>query len=111
MVGVLYILMLIVFALGLAVFAVLGRDASTFVVEQPIDETGENMMYITQALCNGLLDDKNVSPEQQQDILCFMLDNRDCLNEISFQTAYKLADIRTSGIDNWKRVARLTICK
>jgi hypothetical protein len=51
------------------------------------------------------------TPEDQDDILNFMYENKSRLREISLRQAIKVADLRKSVPSRWKRVAEITLMR
>jgi len=47
----------------------------------------------------------------QDDIIDFMLTNKDRLRELSLRMALKIADLRKMSVLNWKRLAETTCMK
>lgn len=59
----------------------------------------------------GLFVDYNFTKEQEEVILNFMWDNHTKLREVSIRCALKLADLMKISPNNWKELAKATICK
>ena len=58
-----------------------------------------------------LFNDYDFTPEQGDEILAFMDENKDKLREMSLRMALKLADLTKVSGFNWKALARSTCMK
>ena len=72
----------------------------------------DKFLRIKQIFRQGqLFNDYEFTPEQGDEILAFMDENKDKLREMSLRMALKLADLtKVSGM-NWKALARSTCMK
>ena len=52
-----------------------------------------------------------MTPEQGDEILNFMDENKERLREMSLRMALKIADLRKLSPDNWRRLAETTCMK
>lgn len=72
----------------------------------------DKFLRIKQIFRQGqLFNDYDFTPEQGDEILAFMDENKDRLREMSLRMALKLADLTKVSSDNWKSLARSTCMK
>ena len=69
------------------------------------------IIRIRMVLRNGMLEKIGLDEQGQQDVLDFIMNNKDNLRELSLRMALKIAGIRRQGNANWARVAKITCCK
>jgi hypoxanthine phosphoribosyltransferase len=76
-----------------------------------MDTIRDRMLRCKQVLSEGeMLEDYNFSKEKQQEIMDFMWEYKESLNEISLRMITKIADLAKMS-DNWKKLARVTCMK
>ena len=74
-----------------------------------MDTTKEKVLSCKQIVADGMLNEYQFSAEEEQDIMNFMIDNKEIMREISLRMVTKLADLKKSfGSDKWKRTAEVT---
>jgi hypothetical protein len=74
-----------------------------------MDTTREKVLRCKQIVADGMLNEYQFSAEEEQDIMNFMIDNKEIMREISLRMVTKLADLKKSfGSDKWKRTAEVT---
>jgi hypothetical protein len=72
----------------------------------------DKFLRIKQIFRQGqLFNDYDFTPEQGDEILSFMEENKDRLREMSLRMALKLADLTKVSSENWKALARSTCMK
>ena len=72
----------------------------------------DKFLRIKQIFRKGdLFQDYNFTPEQGEEILEFMNQNRDRLREMSLRMALKIADLRKLSAERWTRLAETTCMK
>jgi len=72
----------------------------------------DRFLRIKQIFRQGqLFNDYDFSPEQGDEILNFMDENKDRLREMSLRMALKIADLTKVSADNWKALAASTCMK
>ena len=72
----------------------------------------DKFLRIKQIFRKGdLFQDYDMTPEQGEEILQFMSDNKDRLREMSLRMALKIADLTKVSADNWKALASTTCMK
>jgi len=77
-----------------------------------IDTMRDKLLRIKQIAQTGtLFPAYGMTPDQEQQILDFMFDNKDKLREISLRMAIKLADLRRMSSDRWQSIAMNTCMK
>ena len=74
-----------------------------------MDTTREKVLRCKQIVADGMLNEYQFSAEEEQDIMNFMIDNKEIMREISLRMVTKLADLKKSfGEGKWKRTAEVT---
>jgi hypothetical protein len=77
-----------------------------------IDTVRDKLLRIKQIAMTGtLFPTYGMTPEQEQEILNFMVGNKSKLREISLRMAIKLADLRRLSSDRWQAIAANTCMK
>jgi hypothetical protein len=77
-----------------------------------LDTMRDKILRIKQIAKDGVLfADYDFAPEVQDDIIDFMDTNQNRLREMSLRMAIKIADLRKSFPNNWKRMAETTCMK
>jgi hypothetical protein len=77
-----------------------------------LDTMRDKILRIKQIAKDGVLfADYDFAPETQDDIIEFMNVNQERLREMSLRMAIKIADLRKSFPNNWKRMAETTCMK
>ena len=77
-----------------------------------LDSQRDKLLRIKQIAKDGILfQDYEFEEAVQDDIIDFMLVNKDRLRELSLRMALKIADLRKSFEGNWKRMAETTCMK
>ena len=59
---------------------------------------------------DGMLKDCGMTQKDENEIMKFIDDHMDDLNELSLRTAIKLANLKKMGPE-WKKIGRVTLCK
>ncbi len=80
-------------------------------IDLGIKTVQDYMVQIGRVAELGLFKSKNITKAEEADVINFMKMNTHRLRELSLRMALKLADIRTSKVKNWKKVARVTTCR
>ena len=81
-------------------------------VDLTLDTERDKYLRIKQIAQSGkLFTDYDLTTDQQQEILVYMLDNASRFREMSLRTALKLADLRKSQPARWQRVAEITVMR
>jgi hypothetical protein len=77
-----------------------------------LDSQRDKLLRIKQIAKDGVLfADYEFEEAVQDDIIDFMLVNKDRLRELSLRMALKIADLRKMSVLNWKRLAETTCMK
>ena len=77
-----------------------------------LDSQRDKLLRIKQIAKDGILfQDYEFEEAVQDDIIDFMLVNKDRLRELSLRMALKIADLRKMSVLNWKRLAETTCMK
>lgn len=77
-----------------------------------LDTMRDKLLRIKQIAKDGVLfADYDFNEYQQDDIIDFMHANKDRLREVSLRMALKIADLRKSFPNNWKRMSETTCMK
>ena len=69
------------------------------------------LVRIKQVIEQGLLNNKNLTEQQLQDVCDFIDTNSEMLRELSLRVAIKIADVRRGNRPNWEAIAKVTCCK
>ena len=86
-------------------------ESRSHYVDLTIDSEREKMLRIRQIVEDGMLRDYNLEPEEQEEILQFIDDNKKRLREMSLRTVLKMADLKKSFKDKWTEYAAVTCMK
>lgn len=74
-----------------------------------MDSMRERILRIKQVACNcNLFENYRFTKTQEQEILNFMEENKNKLNEMSLRMAVKIADLVKMNPTTWKRIAAVT---
>ena len=74
-----------------------------------MDTTREKVLRCKQIVADGMLNEYQFTSEEENDVMEFMIDNKEKMREISLRMVTKLADLKKSmGGEKWKRVAEVT---
>ena len=63
----------------------------------------EKVLRCKQIVADGMLNEYQFTKEQQDDVMDFLVENKDKMREISLRMVTKLADLKKSMGDKWKR--------
>ena len=80
-------------------------------VDLTIDSERDKMLRIRQIVEDGMLREYDFEPEQQNEILDFIDNNKKRLRELSLRTVLKIADLRKSFGSNWQEYAMVTCAR
>jgi hypothetical protein len=86
-------------------------ESRSHYVDLTIDTEREKMLRIRQIVEDGMLREYNFEPEEQDEIMNFIDDNKKNLREMSLRTVLKMADLKKSFKDNWTEYAAVTCMK
>ena len=86
-------------------------ESRSHYVDLTIDTEREKMLRIRQIVEDGMLREYNLEPEEQEEILQFIDDNKKRLREMSLRTVLKMADLKKSFKDKWTDYAAVTCMK
>tara|TARA_B100000927_G_C16452726_1_gene464541 strand:+ start:673 stop:1536 length:864 start_codon:yes stop_codon:yes gene_type:complete len=73
-----------------------------------MDTTREKVLRCKQIVNDGMLNEYMFTEEEKEDVMNFMIANKDKMREISLRMVTKLADLKKSMGDKWKRTAEVT---
>ena len=77
-----------------------------------LDTARDKLLRIKQIASTGaLFQDYDFNGHQVEEMLDFMTDNQDNLNELSLRMALKIADLRNISNSNWRELAEVTCMK
>jgi hypothetical protein len=65
---------------------------------------------IKQVVAEGMLEGMGLDKSEEAEVMAFIDEHMDQLNELSLRTAIKLANLKKMGPD-WKRIGKVTLCK
>lgn len=78
-------------------------------IDLDIKTKRDYLVRIHQVIKQGMLG--HLTSDQKNDITSFMSEKQNSLRELSLRMAIKLATIRVSSLDDWKKVAMITCCR
>ena len=74
-----------------------------------MDTMREKVLRCKQIVADGMLNEYGFTAAEQNELMAFLLDNKEKMREISLRMVTKLADLKKSmGGEKWKRVAEVT---
>jgi len=74
-----------------------------------MDTTREKVLRCKQIVADGMLNEYQFTSEEENDVMDFMIANKEKMREISLRMVTKLADLKKSfGDEKWKRTAEVT---
>jgi hypothetical protein len=73
-----------------------------------MDTTREKVLRCKQIVQDGMLNEYQFTQDEQDEVMNFMIDNKDKMREISLRMVTKLADLKKSMASKWKRTAEVT---
>jgi hypothetical protein len=74
-----------------------------------MDTTREKVLRCKQIVADGMLNEYQFTSEEENDVMDFMISNKEKMREISLRMVTKLADLKKSfGDEKWKRTAEVT---
>ena len=73
-----------------------------------MDTTREKVLRCKQIVQDGMLNEYQFTKEEEAEVMDFMVDNKDKMREISLRMVTKLADLKKSMSERWKRMAECT---
>lgn len=73
-----------------------------------MDSDREKLLRVRQIVKDGMLNEYEFSPEQENEIVNFMAENQNKLREVSLRMCTKIADLRRSQSHRWERMAEIT---
>lgn len=76
-----------------------------------MDTTREKILRCKQIVADGMLNEYDFTKEEEAELLDFIFDNKDRMREISLRMVTKVADLRKSMSNRWKRMAECTCMK
>ena len=76
-----------------------------------VHSTRERVLRIKQVVKDGMLSDINLTDNDKDEIIEFIIDNQYKLKALSLRTVVKAAELAIAMPDNWKKVARMTLMK
>ena len=77
-------------------------------IDLQMDTTREKILRIKQIVAAGMLNDYDLTEDEVQEIVDFVVDNKDKLRELSLRMVLKIADLRKSFPSSWQSMARTT---
>jgi hypothetical protein len=80
-------------------------------IDLQMDTEREKVLRIKQIVQDGMLDHYEFEECQKDDVVNFIMDNRNKLRELSLRTVLKVADLRKSFSANWQAMAEVTVMK
>ena len=74
-----------------------------------MDTTREKVLRCKQIVADGMLNEYDFTKAEEEDVMDFMIGNKEKMREISLRMVTKLADLKKSfGDEKWKRTAEVT---
>jgi hypothetical protein len=76
-----------------------------------MDTQREKVLRIKQIVADGMLDTYEFEPIVKDEIVDFVMENKDKMRELSLRTILKVADLRKSFPTQWQGMAEVTVMK
>lgn len=80
-------------------------------IDLQMDTTREKVLRIKQIVEDGMLDAYDFEAVAKDEVVDFIVDNKNKLRELSLRTVLKVADLRKSFQSNWKEMCEVTVMK
>jgi hypothetical protein len=80
-------------------------------IDLQMDTTREKVLRIKQIVEDGMLDAYDFEDAAKDEVVNFIVDNKNKLRELSLRTVLKVADLRKSFANTWKEMAEVTVMK
>lgn len=80
-------------------------------IDLQMDTTREKVLRIKQIVEDGMLDAYDFEDVAKDEVVDFIVDNKNKLRELSLRTVLKVADLRKSFQSNWKEMCEVTVMK
>ena len=80
-------------------------------IDLQMDTEREKCLRIKQIVQDGMLDSYEFEDIQRDEVVDFVMENRNKMRELSLRTVLKIADLRKSFATNWKAMAEVTVMK
>jgi DNA-binding NarL/FixJ family response regulator len=80
-------------------------------IDLQMDTDREKVLRIKQIVADGMLDHYELADIAKDEVVDFVQTNRSKLRELSVRTVLKVADLRKSFPNNWKRMSETTCMK
>lgn len=77
-------------------------------IDLQMDTTREKILRIKQIVAAGMLNDYEFTEDEVEEIVSFIVDNKDKLRELSLRMVLKIADLRKSFPASWQSMAKTT---
>ena len=77
-------------------------------IDLQMDTTREKILRIKQIVAAGMLNDYEFTEDEVNEIVSFIVDNKDKLRELSLRMVLKIADLRKSFPASWQNMAKTT---
>lgn len=77
-------------------------------IDLQMDTTREKILRIKQIVAAGMLNDYEFTEDEVEEIVSFIVDNKDKLRELSLRMVLKISDLRKSFPSSWQSMARTT---
>jgi len=80
-------------------------------IDLQMDTDREKVLRIKQIVQDGMLDTYEFEDEVKQEVVDFIVDNKNKLRELSLRTVLKVADLRKAFAETWKAMAEVTVMR
>ena len=80
-------------------------------IDLGMDTEREKVLRIKQIVEDGMLKSYDISKRVQDDIVKYVIDNKERLRELSLRTVLKIADLAVAYPDKYKRMAEVTVMR
>lgn len=80
-------------------------------IDLQMDTQREKVLRIKQITADGMLDTYEFEPVVKDEIIDYIMANKDKMRELSLRTVLKIADLRKSFPTNWQGMAEVTVMK
>lgn len=80
-------------------------------IDLQMDTDREKVLRIKQIVQDGMLDCYEFDDETKEEVVNFIVENKNRMRELSLRTVLKLADLRKAFADTWKAMAEVTVMR
>ena len=74
-----------------------------------LDSRREQLLRVKQVVGEGMLDNRNLGKKLEDEVVNYVYDNVDYLQELSLRTVLKVADLAAIDAKGWEETADFTV--